>query len=242
MKTKRINLISGPRNISTALMYAFANREDTLVVDEPMYAYYLHKSGVDHPGRQEILNALPTDLQEVLNQLIFREVKTPYYFIKGMAHHYYDLDLQFLLALDNVFLIRHPALLINSFSKVIQNPGMQDIGVRREFELFQYLQKQGKAPIVMDSGEVLKDPEKILTKLCNCLDIPFSARMLQWEKGPRKEDGVWAKFWYSAVHESTGFVRSSASTNNVNVPDPLQALLNDSMIYYNSLFKYAIKA
>ena len=105
METKRINLISGPRNISTALMYSFANREDTLVVDEPMYAYYLQKSGVTyHPGTQEILDALPKKLEEVKHELIFQEIERPIYFIKGMAHHYIDMSLEFLLDLTNVFL------------------------------------------------------------------------------------------------------------------------------------------
>ncbi len=36
---------SGPRNISTALMRSWENRPDTEVVDEPLYAYYLQRTG-----------------------------------------------------------------------------------------------------------------------------------------------------------------------------------------------------
>ncbi|CAN5550553.1 hypothetical protein BH24ACT18_BH24ACT18_19250 [soil metagenome] len=35
----RLSVWSGPRNVSTALMYAFRQRPDTLVVDEPLYGH-----------------------------------------------------------------------------------------------------------------------------------------------------------------------------------------------------------
>ena len=41
----RIAMWSGPRNISTAMMYSFAAREDCDVVDEPFYAAYLTMTG-----------------------------------------------------------------------------------------------------------------------------------------------------------------------------------------------------
>ena len=105
MSTKRINLISGPRNISTALMYSFANREDTLVVDEPMYAYYLNHTKIQyHPGTEQILASLPSDIEEVKKKLLFQPCEKSVYFIKGMAHHYIDVKLDFILDLENVLL------------------------------------------------------------------------------------------------------------------------------------------
>ena len=50
---KRICLWSCPRNVSTALMYSFAQRRDTKVFDEPLYAHYLSESKANHPGREE---------------------------------------------------------------------------------------------------------------------------------------------------------------------------------------------
>jgi len=34
-------------------MYAFAQREDTVAYDEPLYASFLARTGADHPGREE---------------------------------------------------------------------------------------------------------------------------------------------------------------------------------------------
>ena len=240
MSVKRINLISGPRNISTALMYSFGNRTDTSIIDEPMYAYYLNQTGRVHPGRDEIIESLPTDLEEVIDKLMSKAIDTPYYFIKGMAHHYLDIDLSFILNFENVILIRDPKKLIFSFSKVIPEPKMSDIGIKREFELYHYLISKGKDPVVLDSGEVLVDPESVLKKLCKKLEIPYSTSMLSWEKGTRPEDGVWAKYWYSNVHKSTGFQKNM--TKNVELPTDLIPLYEESIPYYQELFKKSLKA
>lgn len=240
MTTKRINLISGPRNISTALMYSFGNRDDTTIVDEPMYAYYLHQSKADHPGKEEVLSALPSDLSTVLDRFFFNTVSTPYYFIKGMAHHYHNIeDLSFLLNLNNLFLIRDPAKLIASFAQVIPNPTLQDIGIKIEWDLYKYLLSEGQHPIVLNTEEVLKEPKSVLTQLCDLLHIPFDPKMLHWDPGPRKEDGVWARFWYHSVWQSQGF--TSQKTSSRPFPQRLQSLLDEAMIYYDRLYKESIK-
>ena len=240
MHTKRINLISTPRNISTALMYSFASRKDSKVVDEPMYAYYLHNSGAMHPGREAILEALPKDFETVKNKLLFQEMKEGVYFIKGMAHHYLDLDLGFLKNMENVFLIRDPQKLIISFSKVISNPTMTDIGVKKEFQIFSFLQNENENPIVLDSEEVLKNPAKVLAELCAKIEIPFAEDMLQWKSGPIEEDGVWAEHWYGNVHKSTGF--NSVKRTNEKFPHELMSLYEEAMPYYEKLLEYSIKA
>lgn len=241
MSTKRINLISGPRNISTALMYSFGNRKDTTVVDEPMYAYYLDQSGVVHPGGEEVLRSLPTDLPKVLSQYIFNPVESPIYFIKGMAHHYYNIsDTSFLGDLVNVFLIRNPKKLIASFAQVISNPTMQDIGLKKEWELYNHLTTIGQEPIIMDSGEVLQNPRKVLTELCEKINIPFSEEMLSWSAGARSEDGVWAQYWYESVWQSTGFAKQKSSDREL--PKHLYGLYEESKIYYDKLYHQSLKA
>ena len=79
---------SGPRNISTAMMRAWENRPDTIVVDEPLYAAYLSRTGLDHPGRDEVLAAQPTSLAEAVAAL---DAPLPdgatVHYAKHMAHH-----------------------------------------------------------------------------------------------------------------------------------------------------------
>jgi len=237
--TTRINLISGPRNISTALMYAFANREDTKVIDEPMYAYFLAGTGDDHPGKDEILKSQSSEWATVKSDSFFPEINKDIYFIKGMAKHYIQVELDFLLSMENVLLIRDPAQLIVSYTKVIALPQMRDIGLKREWDIFEYLQSQDQQPVVIDSNDVLADPRRMLSALCKAVGVPFSVRMLSWNAGPIAEDGVWAPHWYHNVHQSTGFTEPNNS--DPQVPSHLTQLLEASYEYYYKLYNHALK-
>ena len=60
--------VVGARNISTAMMRAWENRPDCAVVDEPLYAYYLAHTGLDHPGRDEVIAAGETYWRRVVDR------------------------------------------------------------------------------------------------------------------------------------------------------------------------------
>lgn len=238
---KRIHLISGPRNISTALMYSFGNRTDATIVDEPLYAAYLYRHPeIDHPGRKEILESQSCNPQEVIAQEIYKKYDQDILFIKNMAHHLDGLDWSFILHMDNVFLIRDPEQLIASFAQVVTEPTLLDIGIEIEYQIFQYLLDNGQPTIVIDSNEVLKNPEYVLQALCEKLEISFDNNMLSWTSGARPEDGVWAKYWYKNVHQSTGFVKQKSSERAF--PDRLTPLLDRAQKYYDLLCAHSIKA
>ena len=202
---KIICLWSCPRNVSTALMYAFAQREDTQVFDEPLYAHYLKVSGAQHPAREQVLQALGNDGDKVVEEVILQKSKR-LLFHKLMTHFLIGIDTEFLSEVIYVIFIRNPEEIITSYAKVIPNPKMNDIGVRQQYELYLSLEERGVTPIVLDSKYLLQNPELILNKLCDILEIPFDKKMLKWEKGARKEDGVWASYWYKNIHNSTGFL------------------------------------
>ncbi|MEL6592751.1 MAG: sulfotransferase family protein [Bacteroidota bacterium] len=237
--TRKLCLWSGPRNISTALMYSFAQRPDTQVVDEPLYAHYLQVSGEPHPGREEILRSQDNEGAKVVAQMLGKWSK-PVVFFKQMAHHLMQLDRAFLEEVDNLLLIRQPAEVIVSFSKVIPEPKLYDIGIKTQYELYQDLVALGQRPLVLDGPELRKNPSKVLRELCERLEIPFYAEMLQWEAGARPEDGIWAPYWYDAVHRSTHFQPYEAK--EVEVPPASQNVLTESQPYYDALFEHAIKA
>jgi len=233
-----INNIATPRNISTALMYSFAQRPDTTVLDEPYYAAYLRLSGVDHPGRGEIMKSQPLESNEVTRKIAGS--LSPVIYLKNMAHHVRYVPLQSITEWRQVFLIRDPLLLIASFAKVIRQPTMEDIGSADQVAQFRYFAQKGQHPIVLDAGELLKKPEKVLRELCTLLEIPFYPQMLSWEAGPRPEDGTWAKYWYKSVHKSTGFAAPSAE--KPELPAHCKALYDEALPNYEFLFSHAIKA
>lgn len=237
---KRVSLWSGPRNVSTALMYSFAQRSDTKVVDEPLYAHYLAVSGADHPGRDEVLTSQQKNAEKVIEDVILADYSLPVLFIKNMAHHLIDVETAFLDSLTNVFLIRDPEEMLPSLIHQIAEPGMRDAAYLQQWELFVHLTEKKSKPVVIDSKQLLLDPKGVLQQLCNKLDISFEENMLEWEAGPISEDGIWAKHWYHAVHKSTGF--KPYEPKEENVPGHLQPLLEECREYYKKLYKYAIKA
>lgn len=238
---KVINMWAGPRNISTTMMYSFAQRSDMRVVDEPLYAYYLHKTGANHPGRDEVLASQSVDGQGVMEGFLENE-SSKTLFIKNMGQHYLDLDGRtFLGQMDHLLLIRRPDQVIHSFAKVIPNPSLRDIGIAKQWDIFEEISALGGKPIVVDSSEVLKNPSKVLTALCDVLQIDFQVQMLRWEKGGRQEDGVWAKHWYARVHSSTGFIPYQEK-RDIELSSELKEVEEEAKPYYERLFAHAIRA
>lgn len=237
---KIIHMVSGPRNMSTAIMYAFDNRKDTLGVDEPFYAHYLNRyPDVHHPGRNDILKSQSTDANTVISQLQQSAQDVDYLFIKNMAHHIDGFDLTWLHDAKHIFLIRNPQKLINSFAKVMNNPTIKDIGIKDEYLLFQQLIDRGISPVVLDSGDLLSDPSRVMLQLCKALDMEFTEEMLSWKAGSREIDGVWASYWYDNVHKTTGFEQQQTSRETMSAR--YQLLLDEALPYYQLLYDYAIK-
>ena len=203
----RVAVWSGPRNISTALMRAFENRPDAVVVDEPLYAAYLSRTGIVHPARDEIIASQPTDVAEAIAGL--SEPLPPgrrVHYAKHMAHHVSrDMDLRWTLDFANVLLIRDPAEVVASYVRGRETCEPEDIGFPQQGWLQELWDEHGADVPVIDAKDFLQAPEAHLRRLCDWLGIPFSDRMLSWPAGRRISDGVWAPHWYAAVWASTGF-------------------------------------
>lgn len=233
-----ICLWSCPRNVSTALMYSFAQREDTCVFDEPLYAHYLKASGAIHPGREEILNTLENNGDKVIDTVILQETNK-LIFHKLMTHFLIEINTDFLSLVRNIIFIRSPEEIISSYSKVLPHPTIKDIGVKKQYELYLDLEIRGNPAIVLDSKYLLKNPELILQKLCVLLDVPFDKNMLSWKMGGISEDGVWAKYWYKNVHNSTGFFRYNKK--KITLSEDNLLLAKESYPYYKFLTKRSIR-
>lgn len=230
----RIGLWSGPRNISTALMYSFAQRADTRVYDEPLYGYYLKNSPADeyHPAAEETMESQECNGRKVVEHMLNDNSK-PVLFFKNMTHHLLDLNISFMQNMVNVMLTRSPRDMIMSFAKVIPNPTMTDIGYTAHIKLVNQLKDLGIKPIILDSKEVLLNPKKRLVQLCEQANIPWDENMLNWQAGARPEDGVWASHWYNNVHRSTGF--GPYKENPDSFPKHLNGLLKESQALYDEL-------
>ena len=238
--TSAVCLWSGPRNVSTALMYSFAQNERVAVIDEPLYGHYLRVTGAGHPGSADVIAAMDCDGNAVMRELLRRQAENPEprLFMKHMAHHLVDLDLGFLHETCNIFLIRDPRDMLPSLSIQLPEPRLADTGLQRQWELFSELLEAGQQPAILDSRELLASPRDVLDQLCEHIGLPFTTAMLSWEAGPRPEDGVWAPHWYHAVHRSTGFAPYRPKSE---FPDRLRPLLDECQPWYERLFEHAIR-
>ena len=240
MPTHRINLWSSPRNISTALMYSFAQRPDTRVVDEPLYAHYLRHqpTAADHPGRELILSSQENDGRRVIAQILNGPYPSDAVVFKQMTHHLVHIELDFLLRMKNVLLIRDPRAILASFSKVVKTVTAEDIGLPQQHALYARLRSGGALHAVVDSRRLLQDPSGQLRTLCKSLDLPYYDDMLRWKAGPRPEDGVWANHWYGNVHRSTGFLPYRKKTYTLS-PE-LERIVARVMPLYRELLQAAL--
>jgi hypothetical protein len=236
----RLSVWSGPRNVSTALMYSFRQRADTVVVDEPLYGHYLRSTGADHPGAREVMEAMEGDGERVVREVILGPCERPVHFFKNMAHHLPGLDPAFLNSVTNVLLIRDPTEMLPSLMRHLPSPTLRDTGLREQTGILDSILARGEEPIVLDARELLLDPPCVLRRICSRLGIPFEEAMLSWPAGPKPEDGVWANYWYHNVHASTGFAPYRPYSEPF--PERLKPLLKECLPLYERMRDYAIVA
>ena len=231
----RIAMWSGPRNLSTAMMYAFGNRADFAVWDEPFYAAYLKKTSLDHPLASEIIAAHEGDPVKVVARCLDTiPNEKQHFYMKHMPHHMIDgMPLDWARSCTNIHLIRHPARVIASYAAKREQVTVTDLGFGQQAEMFEKI-----GGTVIDSSDIRNDPEEMLHLLCDVIGIDFDPAMLHWAAGPRSDDGVWAKHWYNAVHKSTCFAGAEGPLPELTGRDA--ELLAESLPHYERLEKEKI--
>lgn len=235
---KRIQCWSGPRNISTALMYSWRERADTTVLDEPFYAHYLTIDDRGHPGVAEVLASQSTDADEVIRDVILGPCPTPVLYVKQMAHHLRGVDRSHLAHTENILLTRDPREMLASLSIQLPHCDLSDTGLVESVELLDAVLAEGGRPLVIESQALLRDPPGVLAQVCAHVGLEFDPAVLTWEPGPKPEDGVWAEHWYHSLHTSTGFAPYEAKSRDV--PAHLQPVLDEAMPLYERLAEHTI--
>jgi hypothetical protein len=240
-KPIRIAMWSGPRNISTALMRSWGNRLDTLVIDEPFYAYYLKTTDKAHPGAEEVIANGETDWRKVVERLTgpIPDGKRILY-QKQMTHHLLpEIDRAWIVDLTNCFLIRDPREVIASYIKKNPDPTLEDLGFVQQAEIFDFVFNQtDSVPPVVDAKDVLQNPARMLRLLCDAIGVEFDNAMLSWPPGLRDTDGVWAKYWYDEVATSTSF--QPYRPKEEPVPERLRKVHEQCRECYDRLYQHRL--
>lgn len=236
--TKRVHMWSSPRNLSTAMMYAWRQRPDTTVYDEPLYAHYLRVSGREHPGREDVLASQMTQGDRVVHDVLEGPCATEVVFFKQMAKHLVELDRSFMERAHHVLLTREPHDMLTSLQNQIPDATLHDTGFVELVEILEWLVERGQTPVVVETKRLLQDPASVLRRLCEHLQLPFMDEMLSWPAGAKPEDGVWAPHWYDGVHRSTGW--APWKPKDATLLPALEAVLDQARPLYDRLLPYCI--
>tara|TARA_B100001287_G_C22680324_1_gene529966 strand:+ start:936 stop:1646 length:711 start_codon:yes stop_codon:yes gene_type:complete len=230
-----ISCWSGPRNISTALMRSWSSRKDTFVTDEPFYGYYLKETKLKHPMHKEIINKYSSNYNEIVNYLVGEIPKNKkIWYQKHMAHHILDLSsIDWISYCENCILLRHPEEVISSYTKKNKLNSVEELGYLQQYEIVNFLKKINKSFIIIDSKELLNNPEKTLSDWCQKINIKFDKSMLTWKEGHHINDGIWWKRWYNNVVKTTGFHKYEKK--DINIEKKYDSIYNESMKYYSYL-------
>jgi hypothetical protein len=240
--TIRIAMWSGPRNLSTAMMRSFGSRADTFVTDEPFYGCFLKDTGLDHPMREDVIESMDCDWRNVMDALRGETPDgSPIWYQKHMWHMMVGpVGYEDFAGFRHAFLIREPERMIASYLKKREAALFDDFGLEKQAEFFEReADRLGHAPPVIDANDVLSDPEGVLSKLCEALDIRWDPAMLNWAPGRRETDGVWAAHWYNAVEKSTGF--GEPDKGPVELSDEDRRLAERMHPYYQRLAAHRLR-
>lgn len=203
------------------------------VLDEPLYANFLRVTGVDRPYRQELLSKMDPDGNKVVKEVIFGPGEKNYRYCKHIAKQRLpNLTGDLMKKGKHFILIRNPLNILPSFDKVVP-PSFMELGIAELVAIYSELCEHGSPPPVIDADDLQRDPEAVLSGLCEDLGIPFQQQMLKWKAGPRGFDGIWAPWWYENVHKSTGFSKSRQYP--ATFPFAFYDLLEQSLPFYNML-------
>ena len=237
----KIAMWSGPRNISTAMMYSFENRADCCAIDEPFYAHFLQYTGTNHPSAQKVIGAYETDYLKIAQHLSGNIPEDfSIWYQKHMCHHISPgFEIDWIRNLTNCFLIRNPREVLLSLSKITSEVSLWATGLPQQIMLYEQVIKNESRPPILDSRDILENPGEMLEMLCRELNIPFSESMLEWEPGPRECDGIWGEYWYESVWSSSGFSPYKARTGELS---PLhESILDEAMPVYRELHSKRLK-
>ncbi|GLC47548.1 hypothetical protein PLESTM_002100400, partial [Pleodorina starrii] len=247
-------------------MYSFAQRSDTSVLDEPLYANYLKLTGLHRPYRDQVLAAQDPDGNAVVSQQLLPPTRGAgggadsatggngngsgngssggggvrrVLYAKHMGKHKIGLGPELFRRAQHVILVREPYGVLQSFSNVLE-PTQQELGYTALLEIVSELRVLGRQPIVVNSDELVRQPAGVLRALCAALGLPWQDAMLSWPAGPKPYDGLWAEWWYGNTHKATGF---DAEVRDARKPLPphLKPLLAECYPLYDILSRQAIR-
>jgi len=130
--------------------------------------------------------------------------------------------------------------MLTSLLDFFPEPRLEDTGLPQQLRLYEYLiEHMGQAPPILDARDVLHNPRQLLSQLCDKVGVPFLEEMLHWPPGLRDTDGVWSRWWYQKVAQTTSF--GEYRPKSVAVPQEFHPLLDRCEEIYHRLYQHRLR-
>ncbi|MEM7236416.1 MAG: sulfotransferase family protein [Pseudomonadota bacterium] len=242
-----------PRSTSTAFEWMMRQRGDLACFHEPFGMAWYQGPDARAPRPAPTDRQRPDATFEKIWNDICEAAETRPVFVKDMPHHTDHMwDDRFLDRITHSFLIRDPAKVLASLHRSYQKAGMDDgfeaheISFGPQRALFDLLHEQGKTPPVLDSDDLLEDPDTMVRTYCEALDIPFIQEALSWEPGAR-DDVLWYdgndEIWHASLRDSDGLKPIPRKhVDPRDLPSTLAGYYNGFMDHYSTLHAHRLRA
>ncbi|MEQ8652664.1 MAG: hypothetical protein RIC87_09405 [Kiloniellales bacterium] len=235
-----------PRSTSTAFEWMMRMRGDMTCFHEPFGEAWHQGDDARWPRLTPESPRQPgLTIVGVLQRLLKAAEERPV-FSKDMPQYTDHLwDEAFLGRFCHSFLIRHPAKVLSSCARNWDHFVPKEIGFDDQRRLFDRLaERDGRAPPVIDSDDLLTDPQGIVAAWCDALGIRFIPEALSWEPGARDEV-LWydkEQIWHDTLKKSDGLKPQKTRPADISkTPDWVQAMYRDFLPHYEHLHKYRIR-
>lgn len=204
---KILALWATPRSTSTAFEWMMRMRGDMACFHEPFGEAWYQGEDARWPRiKADSLRTPGLTFDSVWQSLKDAAQKGPT-FSKDFPHYIKHLwSDAFLDYFDHSFLIRDPAKVTTSMAKHWPDFHLEETAFVEQRELFDRLSDRfGEAPAVIDSDDLLENPQGIVAAYCHAVGIPFIAEALSWEPGDRSEVSWYnGGSWHANLRDSDG--------------------------------------
>ncbi|MXZ80857.1 MAG: sulfotransferase family protein [Gammaproteobacteria bacterium] len=244
---KILALWSTPRSTSTAFEWAMSNRGDMLCFHEPYNEAYYHGEDrrndryfADDPAPVGKSGLSMSSVHRKLQDLSASRVV----FIKDFAYSVMHMaDDRFLDAFVHTFLIRDPEKVITSMYSKWPDIELDELGFEDMHTLFRRVaDRQGHPPPVIDSDELLDNPQIGMEAYCRAVGIPFRPESLNWNSDREESTGnnpTWnpdAEGFHDRLKTSSGLSKQPRNYPSMESSEEMLRLYRASIPHYRALF------
>ncbi|NBT29928.1 MAG: sulfotransferase family protein [Gammaproteobacteria bacterium] len=234
-----------PRSTSTAFEWMMRQRGDFDCLHEPFGEAWYQGEEPLWPRFKQGDKTTPGLTLESVWDSIKTKAKAKPVFLKDFPHYINHIwNSEFLSHFTHSFLIRDPAKTITSMHSKWPDFDELEVGFPEQRALFDLVTAlNGKPPPVIDSDDLLEDPERMTRIFCEAVKIPYRAEALRWNAGGDPSQFSWwdGGSFHANLAKSTGLSRQTRSYPDIDeTPERVQQVYRRMLQHYQHLHAYRL--